>query len=98
MGQIGDPAAAYRALNVSALSSDTEQMPFSILEAMATWLPVAATNVGDVAHMLCTDSRTRVAHLSVQAFACKFKEILNNPGLHMDLRVCNRKRVEAYFD
>ena len=73
-------------------------MPFSILEAMAAWLPVAATNAGDVAHMLCTNSRTRVAHLSVQAPACKLKEIINNPGLQTDLGVCNQKRVEAYFD
>jgi glycosyltransferase involved in cell wall biosynthesis len=37
---------------VFALSSRTEQMPLSMLEAMASALPVASTDVGDVRIML----------------------------------------------
>jgi glycosyltransferase involved in cell wall biosynthesis len=36
------------AMDVFAMSSDTEQMPVSLLEAMARGLPVAATDVGDI--------------------------------------------------
>ena len=39
-------------MDVFALSSDTEQMPLSVLEAMAAGLPVASTAVGDVAEMV----------------------------------------------
>jgi glycosyltransferase involved in cell wall biosynthesis len=35
-------------MDVFALSSDTEQMPVALLEAMACSLPVVATDVGDV--------------------------------------------------
>ena len=38
--------------DVFAVSSDTEQMPLSVLEAMASGLPVASTDVGDIATML----------------------------------------------
>jgi glycosyltransferase involved in cell wall biosynthesis len=47
-----DPAPLYREMDVFALSSTTEQMPLSVLEAMATGLPVVSTRVGDVADMI----------------------------------------------
>ena len=51
-GTLPDPATFYRALDVFALSSRTEQMPLSVTEAMATGLPIVSTRVGDVADML----------------------------------------------
>ena len=53
-GHRADPAPLYAGFDIFALSSDTEQMPLSVLEAMASGLPVAATDVGDVAdHARC---------------------------------------------
>lgn len=51
-GHQNELADWYRACDLFALSSDTEQMPVSLLEAMASALPVAATDVGDVRAML----------------------------------------------
>jgi glycosyltransferase involved in cell wall biosynthesis len=51
-GYQADPAPWYRAMDLFALSSDSEQMPLCLVEAMASGLPVASTDVGDVRAML----------------------------------------------
>ena len=56
-GATDDPAPYYREMDAFVLSSRTEQMPLSLLEAMATGLPVASTDVGDVADILPEGSR-----------------------------------------
>lgn len=50
-GPIEDPVDCYRALDVFAMSSQTEQMPMALLEAMASGLPAICTDVGDTAEM-----------------------------------------------
>lgn len=52
LGFCSDPRAAYRAADAFVLSSDTEQMPMALLEAMAAGLPCVSTDVGDVRAML----------------------------------------------
>ena len=43
--------------DILALSSDTEQMPLVVLEAMDAGLPVASTAVGDVKYMVCEENQ-----------------------------------------
>jgi glycosyltransferase involved in cell wall biosynthesis len=51
-GYLSDPHARLRELDVFALSSDTEQLPLALLEAMAVGMPAVATRVGDVGDVL----------------------------------------------
>jgi len=71
VGSSADTAPHYRAMDVFALSSRTEQMPLSLLEAMAGGLPVAGTDVGDVAIMLPEPCRAAIVpagdHLRLSA-------------------------------
>jgi glycosyltransferase involved in cell wall biosynthesis len=52
VGMVDDTAPEYRAGDVFLNSSSTEQMPLSLLEGMASGLPVVATDVGDVRAMV----------------------------------------------
>lgn len=97
-GALADPAAAYRGFDIFALSSDTEQMPLSVLEAMGSALPVAATDVGDVAAMLADANRPYVVAPDAAALAAALAALLAAPGLRSSLGAANRARAAAAFD
>lgn len=96
-GAMADPAAAYRQFDVFALSSDTEQMPLSVLEAMASGLAVAATDVGDVGRMLDAANRPYVVAQDAAALAGALGALLADAGRRAAIGAANRARAEAEF-
>jgi glycosyltransferase involved in cell wall biosynthesis len=97
-GHMAETAPAYKTFDVFALSSDTEQMPLSVLEAMASGLPVAATDVGDVAAMLAEANRPFVTALDPAALAEAMKKLLDRPDLRAALGAANRARADREYD
>jgi glycosyltransferase involved in cell wall biosynthesis len=55
-GFISDPARVIGHFDIFALSSDSEQFPISLVEAMAAGLPAVATAVGDVRAIVARDN------------------------------------------
>lgn len=98
LGHVADPAAAYRAMDILALSSDTEQMPFAVLEAMATALPVASTNVGDVAAMVSTENRPYLAPLTDDGLASALRPLLLDARLRLATGKANREKAASDYD
>lgn len=97
-GAVAEPAALYRFFDVFALSSDTEQMPLSILEAMASGLAVAATDVGDVRTMLAPENAPYVVPLAADALAGAIARLLAEPAARAAIGAANRARAEQVFD
>jgi glycosyltransferase involved in cell wall biosynthesis len=97
VGHRADPAPLYAGFDIFALSSDTEQMPLSVLEAMASGLPVAATDVGDVAAMLDPANRPYVVAREDGALADALAGLAARSDLRASLGAANRARAEAEF-
>lgn len=96
-GHLADPAASYRHMDVFALSSDTEQMPLSLLEAMASGLPVVSTAVGDVGAMVAEANRPYVVACDDAALADALAKVTLDPALRTRLGADNRARAAAQY-
>jgi glycosyltransferase involved in cell wall biosynthesis len=97
-GHVDRPHPLYRNFDVFALSSDTEQMPLSVLEAMAARLPVVATDVGDIRHMVADTNQPFVTVLEEAALAHAMRTLLDDADLRRQLGRANRAKAEREFD
>lgn len=100
-GYHADPRAHYRALDVFAISSDTEQQPLALLEALACRLPAVSTDVGDVRSMVSEANRAHVHPLGPDVtarLAASLVALARDRGLARSLGAANRAHVEAHFD
>ncbi|MBM3977337.1 MAG: glycosyltransferase [Planctomycetes bacterium] len=101
-GHRADLPPWYRAFDAFALSSDTEQMPLSLLEAMASGLACASTDVGDVRDMLPGEQRAQVVPAAAGEageveLARALEPLLADPALRARLGRLNRARAEREF-
>jgi glycosyltransferase involved in cell wall biosynthesis len=94
-GHTGAPERFVAAFDVFALSSDTEQMPLSVLEAMAGGLAVAATDVGDVRAMLAEANGPYVVKRDDEALAGALAGVLADA---QTVGAANRRRAAEHFD
>lgn len=89
----------FAALDIFALSSSSEGLSNTILEAMASGLPVVATNVGG-ADELVDEGRTGllVPARSPDALAAALARLATDAPLRLAMGAAARRRSEADFD
>jgi glycosyltransferase involved in cell wall biosynthesis len=96
-GHRDDTPTLYAGFDIFALSSDTEQMPLSVIEAMASGLPVVSTDVGDVRGMLAADNNAFVTPLDAGAMANALIALLADPGRHAAIGAANLAKAQRDF-
>src|SRR5579883_468833 len=97
-GHVSNPERILPFFDIFALSSDTEQMPLTVLEAMAAGLPIAAVDVGDVKAMVHPDNRGFIVPKdSPRALADSLIALVRDGRLRIALGEANRRRAEAHF-
>lgn len=98
-GFVADPAKAIGLFDLFALSSDSEQFPISVIEAMAAGLAVAAPDVGDVAAMVSGENRPLITPPGDEAgLAAALETLTGDSGLRRRLGEANRVRARAEYD
>jgi glycosyltransferase involved in cell wall biosynthesis len=98
-GFLADPALWIGRFDIFALSSDTEQFPISLVEAMAAGLPAVATAVGDVAQMVADDNKPLIVEPEDEAaFAAALDSLAQRPDLRRAIGRANRERASAEYD
>ena len=97
-GQTNRPEDWLPQMDIFGLSSDTEQMPLSLLEAMAAGLPVVATDVGDVAQMVSQANRSYVVPADDDAFAAGLMRLIDDRSAQREIGRANEKKARENFD
>jgi glycosyltransferase involved in cell wall biosynthesis len=97
-GHTADPERLYGGFDVFALSSDTEQMPYTVLEAMAAGRALATTNVGDIRQMVAPENQPFIVPCDDDALAGALVALLTDAPLRRRLGEANRTRARSIYD
>jgi len=97
-GQRHDVARMLAAMDLFALSSDSEGMPMTLLEAMAARVAIVTTDVGGIGEMLTAgDEACFVPRGERDPLAMALAQLLTNPAERATLAAAARTRLETSF-
>ena len=98
-GFLRDPARYIGLFDIFALSSDSEQYPISLVEAMASKIPVVATDVGDVRNILASENHPFVvARDDENGLADAIRTLATEAALRQKLGDANRYLATSQYD
>ena len=98
-GAVDDPAKVVGLFDIFALSSDSEQFPLSVVEAMAAGRAVVAPKVGDIADIVAEENRAYLADTpSEEAIASELVALSDDAKLRDTVGKANRAKARAQFD
>lgn len=96
-GYLSDPGARMQEFDLFALSSDTEQLPIAMLEAMAAGIPVVTTRVGDVAQVLPPAAQACIAVADDAAFADTLLSVVDQRPMWPVWAAAGREQVRQHY-
>lgn len=97
-GHVDKPECVYGLMDVFAMSSDTEQMPNALAQAMAASRAVAATDVGDVRDIVAEENKPFVTKLGDEsAYVGALARLIEDAPLRTALGEANRRRANTVY-
>ncbi len=98
VGHIDDTAPLYREFDIFALTSDTEQMPYTVLEAMASGCTIVATDVGDIKRMVAEENIPLIVGRSDEQVAGALARAVSDRSMMRRIGEANRLRASHDYD
>jgi glycosyltransferase involved in cell wall biosynthesis len=96
-GFVTDPARRLGHCDIFALSSDSEQFPISLVEAMGCGLPALCTDVGDIRAMAAPENHPFILPPSDEAgLAESLRRLCADAGLRHAIGGANRARAAQF--
>jgi glycosyltransferase involved in cell wall biosynthesis len=98
LGERHDVASVMRAFDIFALSSIAEGISNTILEAMATGLPVVATKIGGNPELVQHEVTGRLVNVGdVPSMAAALQQYVDDTNLRTEHGLNSRRRAEMSF-
>jgi glycosyltransferase involved in cell wall biosynthesis len=98
-GFLPNPESYAGLFDIFALSSDSEQFPISLVEAMAAGLPAVSTDVGDVRHIVAGENQPYVTPLDDEpAFFASLATLAGDAAARAWIGKANRTLAARDYD
>ena len=98
-GFVAEPAKLIGLFDMFALSSQSEQFPISVVEAMSASLPVVSPRVGDVGSMVASDNGPYLVEPGDEhALGESLARLAVDPEARKRIGKANRDKARAEFD
>jgi glycosyltransferase involved in cell wall biosynthesis len=96
-GQVEDVHQHMSGMHVFVMSSDSEQMPLGVIEAMHCQLPIISTHVGDIKDMVSHQNKPLIGDLTPESLAQSMLLLVVNPQNAFELGRQNREKALEQF-
>ena len=98
-GFLRDPHKYLGLFDIFALSSQSEQQPISVMEAMAAGLPIVSPPVGDVPRMVAEENRPIIApDWNEVHLRDRIDYLIKYPAVRAAVGAANQAKARAAFD
>ncbi|RJY08024.1 glycosyltransferase [Aurantiacibacter aquimixticola] len=98
-GFVSDPQKLVGLFDVFALSSQSEQFPISVVEAMAAGLPIVAPRVGDIGAMVSSENGPLLVDPGDErALERSLAQLAADPAERKRIGAANKKKAREEFD